>query len=165
MKRKIEFVPIDLRGVADIYSIRIEGEQESEFSKFLILFRSETDKFLQDDFFRIVEALREISEKGAMERFFRLEGKISDRVSAIPLQILARDKTKHGTLRLYCLRVSDELLILGGGGKKTTDAYEQDSILLEAVTTLQAVGKELFRLENEGKDIEEEILNIILYID
>ena len=56
MKRRVEFTPIDLRGVADIYSIKIEGEQASEFLKFLVLFRTETDKYLLDDFNRIASS-------------------------------------------------------------------------------------------------------------
>lgn len=104
MKRRVEFTPIDLRGVADIYSIKIEGEQASEFLKFLVLFRTETDKYLLDDFNRIAEALKKISEQGALERFFRPEGRMWDRIFAVPLEIRPRDKTKHGTLRLYCIR-------------------------------------------------------------
>lgn len=99
MKRRVEFTPIDLRGVADIYSIKIEGEQASEFLKFLVLFRTETDKYLLDDFNRIAEALKKISEQGALERFFRPEGRMGDRIFAVPLEIRPRDKTKHGTLR------------------------------------------------------------------
>lgn len=165
MKRKIEFSPVNLRGIADIYSIRIGEDRDNEFRKFLILFKSETDKYLQDDFYRIAEAINEISEKGALERFFRPEGKYADRVYAVPKEILRRDKTKHGTLRLYCLRISDKLLIIGGGGEKTTDSYEQDPILSEAVETLQAVDYELSQLEDAGKSVEDDIQNITIYID
>lgn len=165
MRRKIEFTPVDLRGVADIYSIKIEGDSNSEFKKFLILFQTSSDKYLQDDFYRIAEAIKKISEQGALERFFRPEGAVSDRVWAIPLEILQRDKTKHGTLRLYCIRISDKLLIIGGGGEKKTDKYEQDSILSEAVETLQSIDHELFLFEQDGRIIEDEIQNITVFID
>lgn len=164
MKRKIEFSPVNLRGIADIYSIRIDGEPNNEFRKFLILFKSETDRYLQDDFFRIAEAIKKISEIGALERFFRPEGKFADRVFAIPRDILHRDKSRHGTLRLYCLRISDKLLIIGGGGKKTTDAYNEDPALLEAVETLQSVDSELLQLEEDGNNIEEDIQNITILL-
>lgn len=165
MKRKIEFAPIDLRGVADIYSIRIEGDPDSEFRKFLVLFKNETDKYLKDDFYRIAEAIKKISEQGALERFFRPEGSRDDRVYAIPLEILPRDKTKHGTLRLYCIRVSDRLLIVGSGGKKATDSYEEDPVLTEAVTTLQSIDESLAEMESDGTTLEDEIQNITIYID
>ena len=40
-------------------------------------------------------------------------------------------------LRLYCLRLSDKILILGNGGVKKTKRYEDDSILNGCVITLQ----------------------------
>lgn len=165
MKQRIEFTPVDLRGVADIYSIKIDGDSNSEFRKFLILFQSSSDKYLKDDLYRIAEAIKKISEQGALQRFFRSEGAFRDRVLAIPLQILNRDKTKHGTLRLYCIRISDKLLIIGGGGEKKTDKYEQDPILSKAVTTLQSIDHELFLLEQDGQIIEDDIQNITVFID
>lgn len=165
MPTKVEFTPIDLRGAAEIYSIRMDGERDSEFNKFLILYRSSEDPYIQDDFLRIAEAIKKISEDGALERNFRVEGNFSDRVYAIPLSILRRDKSKHGTLRLYCLRISDRLLILGGGGVKTTDTYEEDAVLSEAVRLLQEVDRKLMALDQEGTDIEKDITNITVYIE
>lgn len=165
MKRKVEFAPVNLQGVADIYSVRVGAEADSEFRKFLILYKSATDHYIQDDFNRIVEAIKKVSEQGALERFFRPEGKMVDRVWAIPEEILSRNKKKHGTLRLYCIRVSDKLLIIGGGGVKATDTYEQDPLLNEAVSLLQAVDRELMSLEDDGTCIEDNIQNITVYID
>ena len=165
MKRKVEFAPVNLQGVADIYSVRVDAETDHEFRKFLILFRSTSDQYIQNDFNRIVEGIKKISEQGALERFFRPEGKRIDRVWAIPLEILPRDKTKHGTLRVYCIRISDKLLIIGGGGVKTTDAYDSDPLLNDSVLLLQAIDKELMRLEEDGTCIEDNIQNITVYID
>ena len=47
---------------------------------------------------------------------------MNDHVSA-----LAIDSRK---LRLYCLRISDQILILGNGGVKTTRTYEEDPKLM-----------------------------------
>ena len=77
----------------------------------------------------ILLALEKIMEKGALERFFRAEGKMSDNVVALSL-----DSRK---LRLYCLRLSDKILILGNGGIKTTRTYQEDETLLGYVCTLQ----------------------------
>ena len=106
-----------------------------------------------------------MAKDGVLERFFRPEGHIRDRVYAIPLEILKRDKTKHGTLRVYCIRVSDTLLIVGGGGLKTTDNYDVDVTLLNIVETLQAIDAELMDLEDDGVDIETEVINLKLYIE
>ena len=165
LKRRVEFSPVDLRGIVSVYSIRIGDDLSNEYQKFLIMFRSSQDEYLMDDFFEIIESIAKVSETGAKERFFRPEGSLNDRVVAIPLATRPRDRTRHGSLRLYCIRVSENLLILGGGGEKRTATYEGETVLLGAVETLQAVDKELFKLEREGKNIEEDIMNITLYID
>ena len=47
---KVEFTPYILRETADIYSFRIEGEKESEFGKFLVMFKDIKNPYLLDDF-------------------------------------------------------------------------------------------------------------------
>lgn len=42
-----------------------------------------------------------------------------------------------GKLRLYCLRLSDSVLIVGNGGEKNTQTYEESSELNGYVITLQ----------------------------
>lgn len=159
--RKIEFVPVRLTEIAEVFSIRIEDDSLSEFQKFLIMFRDAEDEFIKDDFFRIAEVINQISEQGALERFFRPEGKYKDRVWAIPLEIIGRDKKTHGTLRLYCIRISDKLLILGGGGLKVSEAYQEDPKLLESVQTLQEVDKVL----RGFYESEDDLNNLTIYID
>ena len=53
-------------------------------------------------------------------------------------------------LRLYCLRISDQILILGNGGVKTTRTYEQDPKLLGYVIDLQAFDKALTDAQKKG---------------
>lgn len=136
-KHKVEFVPLLLTDKTDIYTIRLDEEKDTE------------DAYLKDDLDRILIAIEKISTNGALESFFRYEGKYADRVCAVPLLITPRDKQKHGTLRLYCIRVSDNLLIVGGGGLKTTDSYDVDENLLSKVETLQAIDAQLQDLEKE----------------
>ena len=95
--KKIEFVPFLLTEVTDIFSIRIDGDRLSEVQKFLVMFKDTSDPVLQDDMAKILTGLSEIANNGALERFFRFEGKMSDRVVAIPLYIVPRDHSKHGT--------------------------------------------------------------------
>ena len=54
---------------------------------------------------------------------------MNDRVCALPV---LRSK-----LRLYCLRLSDSILILGNGGVKKTKTYNEDYTLKGYVITLQ----------------------------
>ena len=44
---------------------------------------------------------------------------------------------ESGRLRLYCLRLSDQIVILGNGGVKTTRTYEEDKRLYGYVLDLQ----------------------------
>lgn len=74
-----------------------------------------------------------INGAGFLERYFRPEGKMSDNVCALPVQ--------SGKLRLYCLRLSDSVLIAGGGGRKTTRTYNEDMDLAGYVISLQQLDK------------------------
>lgn len=162
--RQVEFVPFRLTDVAEIYSIRIEGKENSEIQEFIITFKDIPDKYLKDDFNGIIRNLIIISEKGAAESMFRPEGKIRDRVCALPLYTVPREKCKHGVLRLYCIRLSENLIIVGGGGEKSTRTYEEDKALHEKVKILQQIDKELSILEDKGIDLNTDLNNITIQI-
>lgn len=54
---------------------------------------------------------------------------MNDNVCALPVD--------SGKLRLYCLRITDKILIIGNGGLKTTQTYEESEELLGYVIDLQ----------------------------
>jgi hypothetical protein len=77
---------------------------------------NETDDFMNrfqasikyaEDFQTIVYFLKVISDNGALERYLRPEAA----ARALPI--------KSNKLRLYCIRVNDNILILGNGDIKT----------------------------------------------
>ncbi len=162
--RQVEFVPFRLTDVAEIFTIKIEGKGYTELQEFIITFRNVKNNHLKNDYEQIIKSLAGIVENGVKESFFRPEGKMHDRVCCIPLLTSFRQK-QNGTLRLYCIRLSDKLLIVGGGGIKTTRTYNEDQILSEHVETLQVIDKELSYLENEGKDLHKDIYNLKIHID
>ena len=123
-----------------IYSIQFLSEDESEFERFYNKFKD--DAVYNPDLVKIVAFINKIAEKGALERFFRPEGKISDRVVALPVT--------SSKLRLYCLRLSDKILILGNGGIKSTRTYNEDDSLSGYVMTLKKFDKLLKEGESEG---------------
>lgn len=87
------------------YSIRFETEELCETDRFIERF-SKIESF-QDDLQIIKKWIEKMgTEKGALERYFRPERK----ASAIPLEV--------SDLRLYCIRLSDEVVILGTVEKK-----------------------------------------------
>ena len=124
-----------------MFSICFDGGEESEFEKFLNEFKDNAT--YNKDFNVILLALSKIIDKGALERFFRNEGRMNDNVKA-----LAIDARK---LRLYCLRISDQILILGNGGVKTTRTYQEDSKLSGYVMDLQTFDKVLIKAQKFGK--------------
>ncbi|MDY2917454.1 MAG: hypothetical protein SOT19_06910 [Muribaculaceae bacterium] len=97
--------------------------------------RFKDDATYNEDLARIAKFVESIADLGALERFFRPEGKMNDRVCALPV---IRSK-----LRLYCLRLSDSILILGNGGVKKTRTYDEDDELRGFVVTLQNFDKHI----------------------
>lgn len=60
-------------------------------------------------------------------------------------------------MRLYGIRVSDNLLIVGGGGLKTTRTYEEDEALHKHVVLLQRIDRALKMLSSQGLRVQDEI--------
>ena len=128
-----------------LYTIQFLTEDDSEFERFYNKFKDDVE-FIPA-LMRIVGFIGKIADFGALERFFRPEGKMKDRVVALPVV--------KSTLRLYCLRLSDKILILGNGGVKSTRTYEENNELSGYVLTLQNFDK----LIKEG--VENGTINVI----
>lgn len=114
-----------------LYSISFEMDGTTEFEKFVAEF--EMNATYNRDYQRIIAALQAILRIGSLERFFRPEGGMNDSVQALPIE--------SGKLRLYCLRLSDQIVILGNGGAKITRTYEEDPKLYGYVLDLQKFEK------------------------
>lgn len=110
-----------------IYTIQFLKDMDSEFEKFVSKFKDDAE--FNPDFQKIIAILSKIAGEGAFERYFRIEGTPHDRVVALPIL--------QSKLRLYCLRLSDKILILGNGGIKATRTYQEDPMLRGYVLTLQ----------------------------
>lgn len=82
-----------------------------------------------------------IDDCGARENLFRPEG---NNIKAIPLCIEQRRGKGVGTLRLYCIRISRKILIIGNGGIKRVKRYEDDPILLDIVNKLRSIEHQIF---------------------
>ena len=151
--KTINLKTIEQNDNVSLYSICFNGNDVSEYEDFLMKFKDNST--LNYDFQRILLALEKIIDRGALERFFRIEGKMNDRVSA-----LAIDSRK---LRLYCLRISDQILIVGNGGVKTTRTYQEDEQLSGYVMDLQRFD-ELLKQAQQNSSITIE-KNMIVGID
>ena len=144
MKKKTTLELVEQSERVSLYSISFATDRTTEFERFLRKFEAEAS--LNTDYQRILYAVSIILDKGALERYFRPEGRMNDNLCALPLE--------SGRLRLYCLRISDEILILGNGDIKSTATYEEDSKLLGYALDLQRFDNLL------RKDIEDGIVTI-----
>lgn len=139
MKKRLEIELFEEHANVNIYTIRFENES-SEIDKFLDKFPVGSE--FDDDISIIIKWLDNIGKRGALERYFRPEGKYKDNVSALPIE--------NSDLRLYVIRLSDNILILGNGGNKKTKKYNEDSELNSYVEQLQSIDCLLKIKERQG---------------
>lgn len=111
----------------NFYSIRLNGEELTEVERFFEKFPIGSKYDAEVDV--ILAWMEKIAEKGALERYFRPEGKFGDGVGVIPVDV-------GNKLRLYCLRLSNKILVFGNGGVKDAKRWEESSTLAPYVELL-----------------------------
>ena len=124
---KARILSVEQTEKAGLFTIIFEGENQSEFVRFINKFKD--DAVRQNDLRIILNQIDTMLANGIAERRFRPEGKMNDGVCALPVY-------KSG-LRLYCLRLSDSVLIVGNGGAKDTKTYQENEDLNGYVISLQ----------------------------
>ena len=124
---EVELILMNEGDKCTLYSIQFTSEDNSEYERFYAKFIE--DAKLNRDLLRIVQIVDKIADEGALERLFRPEGRMKDSVVALPVL--------SSKLRLYCLRLSNGILILGNGGVKNSRTYEEDDSLRGYVLNLQ----------------------------
>lgn len=140
MTKQATIKTIEQNDNVSLYSICFNGDELSEYEKFLTAFKDNAR--LNRDFQTILLALAKIVEVGALERFFRNEGRMNDDLCALSID--------SRRLRLYCLRISDQILIVGNGGEKTTRTYQEDETLSGYVMDLQKFDDLLRQAQRSG---------------
>lgn len=137
-----------------MYSPKFDGEANNEFEKFLLANKDQRHPQLKKFFDAILSVIEKMGETGACERYFRPEG---GNIKAVPTYIdISRINKKVGKMRLYCLRLSEQMLILGGGAVTTSQKYEDDPVLLTIIGRLQDVEDHIKRLVKQaGTDYED----------
>lgn len=140
---EVELVLADNSEKCTMYTIHFKSEDDTELEKFISKFKDNAK--YNSDFQSILIFMERILSNGALERYFRREGKLNDSVVALPVL-----KSK---LRLYCLRLSDHILVVGNGGVKDTRTYEESDELQGYVMTLQKFER-LLKKEAELGNVE-----------
>lgn len=137
---KIKLQSVAQTETAGLFSICFEGDSFTEFQKFITKYKDNYSKDLNV----ILAAINNmLNASGFLERYFRPEGKMSDAVVALPLE--------SGKLRLYCLRMSDSVLIAGNGGVKNVRRYQDSAELNGYVISLQKLDKAIKMAVRKGK--------------
>ena len=111
----------------NFYSIKLEGEELTEIERFFEKFPEGCE--YDDEIDVILSWIDKIAENGALERYFRPEGRYGDGVGVIPIDV-------GNKIRLYCLRLSDKILIFGNGGIKDSRSWEESEELSSYVRLL-----------------------------
>lgn len=124
---EIELLFVDSGDKCTLHTIQFLSDEQNEFEKFISKFRNDAE--LNPDFQTIMRFVEQIMDNGALERYFRREGKMSDSVVALPVL--------KSRLRLYCLRLTDKILVIGNGDVKNSRTYEEDNTLQGYVINLQ----------------------------
>ena len=159
-KQRVQLELVMNSPAVNIYSPKFEGEKLNEFELFMTKYNSQKEPLLQDDFNRIIAAIDKIRATGACENLFRPESKMSNGICAIPL-IIKHRKKNIGTLRLYCSRISNEILIIGNGGIKKTQTTQEDPILMSYINHLIFIERDLLYELNIRKISLEDFQDII----
>ena len=136
LKRNIDLKEFLITQSTGIYTFKFQNKTFTEFDEFMHKFKNSGDELIIDDFNRIIKAIQKISESGALARYFRPERKIKDNVVAIPLDI--KPRKNHPTLRLYCLRLSDHLIIIGNGDTKF-QKYNNNPLIVQYTEDLASL--------------------------
>lgn len=114
MKREYSIELLEEYENVNFYSIKLNGEELTELEIFFEKFPEGCEYDEEMDV--IISWLDQIAKRGAKERYFRPEGRYGDGVSVIPIEV-------GNKLRLYCLRLSDKILIFGNGGVKDSRSW------------------------------------------
>ena len=129
-----------------IYSVQIEGDEKTLFEQFT----EENKNDFPEEMDNIIENLTLIGQRyGAQERYFRpkKEGRLGDGVEAL-------FDVPHANLRLYTIKYSNVLLVLGGGGHKNKSirAFQEDAKLTKENYLVREVATILYKAIL-GKDL------------
>lgn len=144
MQQKYNIELVEEHNAVNFYSIHLDEEELSELERFFEKFPEGCEYDEEIDI--IIAWLDKIGEKGALERYFRPEGKYGNGVGVIPIDV-------DNKLRLYCLRISDKILIFGNGGLKDADSWQNSKTLAPYVEMLIDTSRFIATRIKDGKII------------
>lgn len=147
MRSKLKLIERFSGPKASVYSILEETavgiSSELMFDRFIKRYRKDFEVELLD----IARRLHSLGNKtGCLDVFFKMdEGlEVDDMVCA-----LYDVPDKH--LRLFCIRPSEQMVIIGDGGPKTTRTWQEDAQLTKSVGDMMQVSQ-ILRAKMNNRD-------------
>ena len=141
------------------YTFQIENHDESETLKFFNKLKNNTEH--TDELNELADWLVKIGDEyGALPFLFRFE----DEAGALPPNFKSQrrikiEKIEKNDLRLYCIWISEKIVILANGGLKLSVVAQDSPELMPHLRFVKVMGKQINRLIAErsfrfmGKEI------------
>ena len=144
------------------YTFQKEDAPESEIQKFFDAMK--TDHKVANDLNKLAQWIVEIGQNhGALFELFRFE----EEAHALPPPPIGQRKVgitqiENNDLRLYCVWISENIVILANGGLKESATVQGSPYLLPHFRFAKAMGKQINQLisQKEFNHIGKEILDI-----
>lgn len=144
-KREIIIEIFEEHSEVNFYSIRYSDNELSEAENFFD--KVLDDENLEEDVEILSKLIDRIGENGAEPRHFRHAGTRQDKVAALP------EYLSSSNLRLYAIRLTKNIVIIGNGGIKKTKTYNEDPFLNECVETLKKIDRFIDSRIRKGQTI------------
>ena len=142
MNQRYKIELIEEHSKVNFYSVHMDNYELSELERFFVKFPEGCEYDEEVDV--IISWLDKIGENGALQRYFRPEGKYGDGVGVIPIDV-------GNKLRLYCLRISDKIIVFGNGGIKDSDTWQNSESLAPYVEMLIDTSRFIASRVKDGK--------------
>ena len=144
------------------YTFQIEDHEESETLKFFSKIKALSE--YTDELNELADWLFKIGNNyGALPFLFRFE----DEAGALPPNFRSQrrikiEKIEQNDLRLYCIWISEEIVILANGGIKLSVVAQDSAELMPHLRFVKTMGKQINRLIADGdfRFMGKEIFNI-----
>ena len=130
------------------YTFWVEGRAQSETDAFFTRFENESA--LTSDLNLLVAWIQEIGQnRGAQTRYFRFENDAT--ALPPPARVMAELGNSYCQFRLYCIRLSDEVVILANGGRKTSQTAQNSPELMTHFRFANKMAQQLIELIQSGE--------------
>jgi hypothetical protein len=130
------------------YTVRWDEAELSETDKFISKYQSVIET--QRDFQEILALIEDIGAyRGAKDLFFRRH---AGKAQELPPLTAFEIQYFHNNLRLFCIKINDNIVILFNGGKKTSQTSQDSPALNMPFLEAQTFAAKIFKALHD-KDI------------